>query len=72
MKLKAHQIYCTSNINQVQEVVCTCLDLNRARHRLVEIEKGLYGRKFLTAKPPYFIRPVYFDFEPKAKDVWLF
>ena len=72
MKLKAYQIYCTSNIDGVQEVVCTCLDQNRARHRLGKIERGLYGRKFLTAKPPYFIRSVYFNYEPKARDWWLF
>ena len=72
MIINVYQVYSLNNRNNIDEGVCACLDLNRAKIRHREYESGLHKRKLFTALPPYGIRIIEYEHDLQQKDTMFF
>lgn len=67
--IRFYQLFCSKNKWGVEEAVAAYLDFDRAKQAFEEANKGWYSKHFKTAKPPFFIREMEYDYDMKAKDM---
>ncbi len=66
--IQYYQLFCPKNKYGEEEAVGAYLDFNTAKQAFEEANKGWYSKHFKTAKAPFYIREMEYDFDMKAKD----
>jgi hypothetical protein len=67
LKIRYYQVYSIKNTKGLEEPVCVCLDLDRAKDVANRSNKGSY--RYITARPPFEVVLMEREYEPVPNNI---